>query len=204
MSYILDALKKAEAERNDGVASVARFPQIAASALPAHSSARRKPWPWLALTALAGIAGIVVWLRFAPAAAPAPYSTAENKPALPVTAASMPRDKAVREADANMDEYPDAEPAKARKARKAAVKKRPPAAEAIAMQRELPDSVQKQIPALKVGGYIYSTNRADRSVLVNNRLLREGEEIAPGLTLEKMMPHEMVLRFQGYHFRMSY
>lgn len=203
MSYILDALKKAEAERNSGTAATPRF----APAVPAHPSTRRKPLPWLALTALAGMAGIAAWLRFAPVAAPVPSSAAENRPAAAVqlgAAISMQNDETVREADANKEENSHAKPAKAGNARKAAVKKQPVAAETIATLRELPNSIQQQIPALQVGGYIYSANRADRSVLINNHLLREGQEIVPGLTLEKMMPNGMVLHFQGYRFRISY
>ena len=68
----------------------------------------------------------------------------------------------------------------------------------------MPQQVQNEIPQLSVGGYLYSTNRADRSVLINNRLLREGEEIAPGFVLEKMTPKGMVLNYKGYRYRTSY
>lgn len=70
--------------------------------------------------------------------------------------------------------------------------------------RELPDNIQREIPQLSVGGYIYSGSKADRSVLINNRLMHEGEEIAPGLTLEKMMPNGMVLNYRGYRYRTGY
>lgn len=209
MSYILDALKKAEAERNSGATAGPRLVPRVASTVPAHSSTRtqRKPLPWIALTALAGMASIAAWLRFAPFSAPVPSSAAENRPAAagqPNVTVSMRNDEAVREADANREENSHAKPATIGHARKAAVKKQPAPIETIATLRELPDAIQQQIPALRVGGYIYSATPADRSVLINNHLLREGEEIAPGLRLEKMMPHGMVLHFQGYRFRMSY
>jgi general secretion pathway protein B len=70
--------------------------------------------------------------------------------------------------------------------------------------RELPDSIQREIPALTVGGYIYSSTPAERSVLINNRLLHEGSEITPGLTLEKMLTREAVLNYKGYRFRIPY
>ena len=57
---------------------------------------------------------------------------------------------------------------------------------------------------MTIGGYIYSGSRADRSVLINNRLLREGDEIAPGFMLEQMMPNGMVLSYKGYRYRTSY
>ena len=70
--------------------------------------------------------------------------------------------------------------------------------------RELPENVQREIPTLAVGGYIYSGNKADRSVLINQRLLREGEEVAPGLVLEKMLPNGMVLNYRGQRYRTGY
>lgn len=74
----------------------------------------------------------------------------------------------------------------------------------IAALRELPEHLQRSIPPLSVGGYIYSANPAERSILLNNRLVREGEQITSGLTLEKMMPKEAVLNYQGQRFRLSY
>lgn len=80
----------------------------------------------------------------------------------------------------------------------------PPADVQIAALRDLPDHFQRNLPPLSVGGYIYSANPADRSMLLNNRLVREGEQVASGLTLEKMMPREAILNYQGQRFRLSY
>lgn len=198
MSYIFDALKKAEVERNGGTAPHIRLAQTVAPPLPAHPVTRRNALSWFALGALTVIVGGLTWLRFAPV----PSATVESK--APMAAVSEP-DKEPSHADnANMKESAGSKPAQIRNTKKAAKKNRPLATEAIVTLRELPDSIRQQIPALKVGGYIYSANRADRSVLVNNRLLREGEEIVPGLTLEKMMPNGMVLHFREYRFRVSY
>lgn len=77
-------------------------------------------------------------------------------------------------------------------------------AASIASFRELPEAIQQQIPSFKVGGYIYSTTKSERSVLINNRLLNEGDEVAPGLILERMQPDGMVMNYKGYQYRMSY
>ena len=98
--------------------------------------------------------------------------------------------------------------APARKTEKTAVAKKAAAPDAapaaLATLHDLPAALQAQIPPLKVGGYIYSTNQAERSVLINNRLLAEGDEVAPGLILERMLPDGMVMRYQGYRYRMRY
>jgi general secretion pathway protein B len=74
----------------------------------------------------------------------------------------------------------------------------------IATLRELPENIQREIPTLTIGGYIYSGNQSERSVLINKRLLHEGEEVAPGLVLEKMLPKEAVLSYKGHRYRISY
>ena len=70
--------------------------------------------------------------------------------------------------------------------------------------RELPQNIQAEVPALAVTGYIYSKNAADRSVLINNKFLREGDQAAPGVVLEKITPKEAVLNYKGYRYRLSY
>ncbi|WP_206047078.1 general secretion pathway protein GspB, partial [Noviherbaspirillum denitrificans] len=70
--------------------------------------------------------------------------------------------------------------------------------------QDLPPAIQHEIPALTVGGYIYSGNKGDSSVLVNNRLLHEGEEAAPGLVIEKMTRTGMILSYKGYRYRRGY
>ncbi|MFD2272525.1 general secretion pathway protein GspB [Undibacterium arcticum] len=57
---------------------------------------------------------------------------------------------------------------------------------------------------MAVGGYIYSDNQADRQLLINKSLRREGDEVATGLVLEKMSPHSAILNYRGYRYRISY
>jgi general secretion pathway protein B len=70
--------------------------------------------------------------------------------------------------------------------------------------RELPEPIQRQIPALAIGGYIYSKNPADRLLLVDKTLRREGEEVAPGLMLEKLQPAAAIFNYLGYRYRVPY
>lgn len=70
--------------------------------------------------------------------------------------------------------------------------------------RDLPEPIQRSIPPVTVGGYIYSKNPADRLLLVDKVLRHEGEEVAPGLLLEKLQPKEAVFNFKGYRYRIPY
>jgi general secretion pathway protein B len=78
------------------------------------------------------------------------------------------------------------------------------APERIALLQELPPQIQREIPPIAINGYIYASNPAERSVLINNHLKREGDQLADGLTLEKLLPREMVLNYRGYRYRVSY
>lgn len=232
MSYILEALKKAEAERNGIPAQVVRPPVFSATAQ--RRSAWRSPWPWTMASVIAfAVAGIfwygqqekavpiAVSAPGVPAPAAPPLSVAQAPaPASPPTAstpvaAPTPESKrpAVPEEPTKSAPKPREPSTKEPAARKSAPKKTaeqsdvPKAATVeppLATLRELPEHIQREIPPLSIGGYIYSGNKADRSVLINRRLLREGDEAAPGLKLEEMRPNGMVFSYKGYRYRASY
>lgn len=70
--------------------------------------------------------------------------------------------------------------------------------------RELPEAVQREVPQVAIGGYIYSKNPEDRLLLIDKVLRHEGEEVAPGLTLEKLLPKSAVMRYRAYRYRVPY
>ncbi|MRW88320.1 hypothetical protein GJ698_30005, partial [Pseudoduganella sp. FT26W] len=76
--------------------------------------------------------------------------------------------------------------------------------EPVVNLRDLPEPIQRAIPQVTVGGYIYSKNAADRLLLIDKILRHEGEEVAPGLILEKLQPKEAVFNFKGYRYRVPY
>jgi general secretion pathway protein B len=65
---------------------------------------------------------------------------------------------------------------------------------------ELPSGVQREVPALSVSGFIREEGSSG-FVIVNDRLLREGDELAPGLKLEKILQDSVVFDYKGYRFR---
>ena len=66
---------------------------------------------------------------------------------------------------------------------------------------ELPVSIQQELPALSISVHAYSAKPADRLVGINNRMLHEGDEVAPGLKLEQITPDGMILNYKGTSFR---
>lgn len=78
------------------------------------------------------------------------------------------------------------------------------AEEPVQLLRELPEPIQRSVPPITMGGYMYSKNPADRLVLIDKILRREGEEVAPGLVLEKLLPKAAIFTFKGYRYRVPY
>lgn len=64
----------------------------------------------------------------------------------------------------------------------------------------LSPALQKELPALSVAGYIRGEGSASM-VIVNDRLVREGDEVAPGVKLESIRGDGLVFSYKGYRFK---
>lgn len=241
MSYILEALKKAESERKLGSVPDMNAHPLAATAA-AGSSLWTKPIAGVMLASI--VLAAVIIAQWAPwhtdrlsdagsgttqeAAPPAAAPNAASPPAAQASvpeAVPLPPQQAVPAAPpelARQKAEPKPRPAKKKKSESAAMPAAstleektkesavPVVAAASAAEprlpgfRDLPENIQREIPALTVGGYIYSSVPAERSVLINNRLMREGSEVTHGLVLEKMLPKEVVFNYKGYRYRVPY
>ncbi|WP_338771508.1 general secretion pathway protein GspB [Massilia sp. METH4] len=87
---------------------------------------------------------------------------------------------------------------------RAAKKEEPAGEEHVQALRDLPEPIQRAIPPISMSGYMYSPNPADRLVLIDKVLRREGDEVAPGLVLVRLEPKGAVFTFRGYRYRMPY
>jgi general secretion pathway protein B len=69
---------------------------------------------------------------------------------------------------------------------------------------ELPEDVRSGLPALSVGGAMYSQTPANRMLIINGQVFREGDALAPGLVLEQIKLKSAVLKVKGLRFGISY
>jgi len=65
---------------------------------------------------------------------------------------------------------------------------------------ELPPALQQELPVLIVAGFIRDEGSGGL-VIVNDRLAREGDEVAPGVKLEKIAGDSLVFNYKGYRFK---
>lgn len=70
----------------------------------------------------------------------------------------------------------------------------------VAGTAELPPFLHQELPVLSVAGFIRDEG-ASSMVIVNDRLLREGDEAAPGVKLEKILNDGLVFNYKGYRFK---
>ena len=230
MSYILDALKKADADREREAAGV---PDLHAQADAARGAAARtrhgRGLLWVVLGAIA-VAGLAwQWFDAVPAEAPPSLPLAQARavapppaaPALPnVVAATPPPPQAVAPASpAAVAPEPAPIPSLASKpappppspTRDAVVAPAAPAVAAVAAVdsrvlslAELPADLRAKLPALVVGGSMYSPNARSRMVILNGQVFREGDKPVDGLSVESIGIKSTVLAFRGVRFELKH
>lgn len=164
----------------------------------------------------------------APVAAVASANPASNHAAMPGPAKPAPRAKAQRAAEAARAGAPQPAPtpapamagtptqatapapAIANPVNKAATPEPPMAGTAnqalapatpkqAGATAELPPALQRELPALSVAGFIHEASGS--MVIVNDRLMREGDEVAPGVKLETIINDSLVFNYKGYRFK---
>jgi general secretion pathway protein B len=79
-----------------------------------------------------------------------------------------------------------------------------PAEAPVYAREQLPENVRAQLPQLAVGGSIYSSDAASRSVIINGRIYRENDHLTADLLLEQIKLKAAVLKFKGYRFEIEF
>ena len=79
----------------------------------------------------------------------------------------------------------------------------PPADGRVLELAELPEPVRAGLPKLVVSGHVWSEDPSVRLLSVDDRLLHEGGEAAPGVALLEITPAGAVFVFKGWHFRVA-
>lgn len=210
MSYILEALKKSQAERQLGALPSIHAPQVQLQPAPDTSGKRRLPL-WLGLGAACAVAAAWWWWPATTNVAPAPVAAVAPVAGAPVPVtvpapvpviAPLPAPVVAKTVPPPVVKTvtPPAAPAPA----PVPVPVTASSEEVIPGLRDLPEPIQRQIAPIVLGGYIYSKDPADRLLLIDKVLRHEGEEVAPGLVLEKLQPKAAIFSFKGYRYRVPY
>jgi general secretion pathway protein B len=66
--------------------------------------------------------------------------------------------------------------------------------------RDVSPAPPKNLPEMTIAGYIHDDQEGSMA-MINDKLVREGDEISPGLRLEKILPDGAIFSYRGERFR---
>lgn len=226
MSYILDALKRAESERSRGeVPNLHAQPTFGGGPEADDPVPGRLGWVVMAVAVLAlAAAGWWWWsgdssdgARESASVAADAHSLGSTPPAVMPSAEPPLRPKPVAPtvppAVKPKPVVPATRPATATAdataaTRPVAGKSQAPASAAgdarVYTLKELPDEIRNSLPVLTVGGATYSESPANRMLIINGQLFHEGDKLTSEVTLQQIKLRGAVLSFRGYRYSISY
>ncbi len=65
---------------------------------------------------------------------------------------------------------------------------------------DLPPDIQSQLPDLSFAGHAYAAIPSQRLIIINSKILREGERIHPHLRLQKITKNGIILNYKSHTF----
>ncbi len=186
MSYILDALRKSDQERQREVAPALRSVHAQFNSAGQHR-ARRLRWVSVAALVLAGI-GVGAWLGggqlrgwFAAPIETPPTAITGN---VPPEAAPVPV-------------------AVAQPVQPAVVEPAPPLPAALLEIWQLSEAEQRFLHELKVSLHVYSSEPLQRTVIINGFRVREGQPLGQDLSLVEITADGIIVDFQNQRVHLA-
>lgn len=85
----------------------------------------------------------------------------------------------------------------------AAPEQDPPAEGRVLNLSDLPAPVRAELPKLVISGHVWSDEPGLRLLSVDDRLLHEGDEAAPGVSLQEITQAGAIFVYKGWHFRVA-
>ena len=227
MSYILEALRRAEAQRQRGAVpglhaqapSTALADQALARQAQAHRSWRLAwivaaavlllvagVWGWLRPSGLASTVGAAQPFAIVPAVGIAPAQAVEPAPATPLAAPALAASAALLSPSLRPSSVVAAPsvasalvvpPLAASAPAPASVPRLPTLA-------ELPEALRRELPALGLGGSVYAEQASQRMVIINGQVFHEGDRVAPELLLQQIRLRSVLLDYRGQRFELPF
>ena len=198
MSFILEALKKSENKRRNK--SVSRSSRSIHEPVP-RSRAKSRLWI-LGISLLLLVNVVFLFWFFSPWTQPAATTTE-------VAESIQPKDK-INGFDVQMSSSSPKSPVSVIPPQQSVEEKEillekalpaPRSEKKIYRLGQLPVSIQKQIPTLRMSLHAYNRDDATASMVqLNDRMMHEKEMVTANIRLEQITAEGVVLRYDGYRF----
>lgn len=200
MSYILDALRKSEHERQVAAG------QGVGMLHPIEIQRERKLWIPIGIVVVVTLitVALIGWMWFHSTATEVIHTI--EKPAITIisqptaTSVEVPPEQILAPEVKKL--APSLEPKKIRVPITAEIVKTSPL-----KSKELPQKTTsavntdplKDLPALSITGYIHNSVSGNLA-MINNQLVHEGDEVSPGLRLVKILDDSAIFSYKGFVF----
>ena len=195
MSYILDALKKSEQERQANAGP--SLQTIHQTMRVEHNG--RGPLYYLLMLLVLLLTGAVCWLvwyqwqhqavDFASVSQTTPDNTPSEKHGVPAENAAD-----------DVTPVPETSNSEAQLSSNGnAAVDTPPV---VQDYWELPDNVKSEIPSLTFSFHVFSDNPERRTIIINNKRMREGDRVSDALVLREITPDGVIMSWNGRYFHL--
>ena len=207
MSYILDALKKSEQERGQGnIPNV----QTVHSASVNYGNKKNTYWPYILTTAVLLNLLVISYFIFDKEKTmdTGVQHTSESGALTPILkeASKLTDEKNFKKNNSekdittnvatirNTEKKPAVKPIQklSPKTTNSSTSYQP-----ITDYYDLPDSIKNRLPEINVSAHVFSKNPLQRSIVINNNFMEEGEYISQKLTLHEITRDGAILDFEG-------
>jgi len=218
MSYILDALKKSEQQRTHG--SVPDVQTVHSSSLN-YKNEKKALWPYILVIAVLLNFFVISYFIYDKS-----YSANDDKAtSLPITATAKnthtaPATAPSKEIESKqevvipvikIEQEIQAEPVKDTSEAIAAVEENTfenstePVdnkynANEIVDFYDLDDSLKRELPTITISAHVYSSNPLQRSIVINNNFMEEGEYLIDDLILIEITRNGAIFNYHGTQF----
>jgi general secretion pathway protein B len=224
MSYILDALKKSEQERGNG--NIPSVQTIHSSSL--NYADKRAIWPYFLVAALLLNLIAILYFVFDQEEVTEDVITTTDKPhkensgAAAITESSQDDIQQIPAIDASnhsdIEEIIYDRPVKTtttmqaqevtsssndlapRQSTAPATKTANTYNKTVIEFHELPESIKQQLPAIIISAHVYSSNPLQRSIVINNNFLEEGEYVLDDLVLHEITSDGAIFSYHDTFF----
>jgi general secretion pathway protein B len=230
MSYILDALRRADSERERG--TIPSLHTKAEALIDAEDEegfgSRPHPLLWAVIGLSVVLASVLAWQFMGssptepapmpasiqapapvPTPAPAPVPASVPPPMATIAPPTPQPEPPVAMAPARPVPQAPVQAAPRKQPTRVAAKASAPASAAaperpVQTLSELPENIRRELPQITVGGAMYSENAANRMLIINGQVFHEGDKVAGELVLEQTTLKTAVRAYKGYRYGISY
>jgi len=213
MSYILDAIKKSEAERGHG--SIPGLQTVHSSSL-SYKTDNKQLWPYVIIgLLLLNLAGIIFYYTSNNTVdtSEAITMTSDTQTAVntepfrqqPTAQAVVRSNPVIQQISTSVSnpviDEPQVEKQAANNTR--IVPAQSPAIDKVVDIEDLPSNIKQHIPPMKFTGHVYSGSPLQRSIIINGSFMEEGESVGNDVILTEITRRGAIFNFEDILFEVN-